>query len=63
MSNDEISRSLEDAGFTEDQISGLMQSFALHPHTHSIEDVIGLDSELQNIEDELSHAGDEDDEE
>ena len=43
---------LERAGFTSDQIQALLDNFALHPHTHDIDDIIGLDQELSELEEE-----------
>ena len=47
--NEEI---LESGGFSSDQIHALLQVFALHPHTHDMDDVIGLEDALSDIESE-----------
>ena len=36
-------------GFSDEQAECLLRIFALHPHTHDIEDVVGLDEELDEI--------------
>lgn len=43
---------LERAGFTGEQVACLLNVFATHGHTHEIEDVIGLDEELDEIAEE-----------
>ena len=44
---------LERAGFSSDQIEALLNTFALHPHQHDMEDIIGLDQELAEFDDRL----------
>ena len=42
-------QSLEDAGFSEDQIEALFRNFATHPHDHEIEDIIDLPEALEEL--------------
>lgn len=50
MSPEEASEILADLGFTGEQIAGLMEVFAMHGHSHEIEDIEGLDEELAVLE-------------
>lgn len=52
MSEERISETLEQAGFSEGQVEALMQIFALHPHNHTIDQIIGLQEELEQIAEE-----------
>ena len=54
---------LEAAGFSEDQAEALLRLFTVHHHTHSIDEVIGLEDQLSELEDEADEddADDEDD--
>lgn len=49
---------LEDAGFTQDQIDALIETFSPHGHRHDIEDIENLQDELDDLQPE-----EEDDEE
>lgn len=61
MSEERICETLEHAGFSESQIEALMAVFAVHPHTHSIDEIIGLEEQLEEIgeEDEEPDSDDE----
>ena len=52
MSERQITETLEDAGFTEAQVHALLEAFTLHHHTHSIDEVLGLEEQLEEIDDE-----------
>ena len=41
---------LHDSGFTEAQVESLLNLFALKAHSHEIEDITGLDDELEYLE-------------
>lgn len=43
---------LEQAGFTEDQIEALVETFAPHGHRHDIEDIEDLQNELDDLQPE-----------
>ena len=51
---------LENGGFSSDQIHALLQVFAVHPHTHDIDEVIGLEDQLAELESEIEEDDDED---
>jgi hypothetical protein len=58
MTHHEAEEALEGAGFTAEQIGALLEIFARHPHEHEMDDIIGLEQELA----ELEFAGDEEEE-
>jgi hypothetical protein len=43
---------LEQAGFTDDQIDALTQVFAARHHSHEIDEIVGLEDELSELEPE-----------
>ena len=42
---------LRDSGFSKSQVESLLDVFALKGHSHEIEDITGLDEELEYLED------------
>ena len=60
MSERQIIDSLEQAGFTEAQIEALVEAFTLHHHSHSLDEVIGLEDRLAEL-DEISEECESDD--
>lgn len=59
MSEERISETLEQAGFSEAQTEALMAVFAVHPHTHSIDEIIGLEEQLEEIGEEEDEESDD----
>jgi hypothetical protein len=41
---------LRRGGFSPDEIDALLEVFSIQGHSHAIEDVIGLDEELEELE-------------
>lgn len=62
LSDRQISESLEEAGFSESQVEALLGAFTVHHHSHSIDEVIGLEEQLDEIGDECEPEESEDDE-
>ena len=44
-----LEKRLYGSGFSESQVKILLEIFALKGHSHGIEDVTGLDEELDNL--------------
>lgn len=63
MSEERACETLEHAGFSESQIEALTAVFAIHPHTHSIHEIIGLEEQLEEIAEEEEDEPDSDDDE
>lgn len=62
MSEERICEILEQAGFSEGQVEALTQVFALSPHDHTIDQIIGLQEELEQIAEEEDDEESDDDE-
>ena len=64
MSERQIIDSLEEAGFTEAQVEALIGAFTLHHHVHPVDEILGLEDRLQEL-DEIAEECEtsEDDEE
>ena len=59
LSEERVCDILEQAGFSEGQVEALTQEFAIHPHTHSIDEIIGLEEQLEEIGEEDEESDDE----
>lgn len=55
-------QSLEEAGFSDAQIQALTEVFATRGHSHAIDDIIGLEEQLEEIGADDDEDGDDDDE-
>lgn len=53
---------LKRGGFSTDQVEALMECFSTKPHTHDMDDVIGLEEQLADIESEIDNREDDDEE-
>ena len=53
MTEQDAERQLESC-FSEEQIECLMAVFTMHHHSHSIEEVIGLEEELDDLEEDIT---------
>ena len=45
----DLEESLYESGFSESQVEVLLEIFALKGHSHEIEDITGLDEELESL--------------
>lgn len=63
MSERKAAETLEEAGFSEAQVEALLAVFAIHPHTHSIDEIIGLEEQLDEIGEECEEISGPDDDE
>ena len=63
MSERHIIEALEQAGFTEAQVEALIEAFTLHHHSHSLDEIIGLEDRLEQQLDEISEECEDDDDE
>lgn len=55
-------KSLEEAGFSDTQIQALTHVFALAGHSHEIDDIIGLEEQLEEFGGGSEDLDDDDDE-
>ena len=55
--------SLEEAGFSEAQVEALIAAFTVNHHSHTIDEVLGLQEELEEIGGEEEDDSESDDEE
>ena len=62
LSDRQVTETLEEAGFTESQVEALLAAFTVHHHSHSIDEVIGLEEQLDEMTDECEPEESEDDE-
>lgn len=62
MTERHITESLEEAGFSEAQIEALLHVFAIHPHTHNIDEIIGLEEHLEELGEDCDSDEPEEDE-
>lgn len=53
---------LEEAGFSEAQVDALLAVFTVHHHSHSIDEVIGLEEHLEELGEDCEDDGPDDDE-
>lgn len=62
MNEDDIREECYSAGFSKKQVDCLIEHFAHRPHTHTIDEVDGLEEELEELGSE-SDIEDEDEDE
>ena len=63
MSDRHVMQSLEEAGFSEAQIEALIEAFTFHHHSHSLDEIIGLEDRLEQQLDEITEECEADDDE